>query len=165
MCTDLLGSLLRLILYWHWPNASEHASSIFAFVLLGFYAWHRYDHRAFFVVPVFVVLFYDAIFKVVNSMVFGQWVWGPLNMVAFTMFAFLYWVLGYKFPTWTIPVAVAANAWSVLDGFRYSYGFGAPASAATSLYPNLKEVLVNLGVVVAVALQIRMRGLKDVKGG
>lgn len=161
--TGLLASLTWLILYWHWPDASEHAFSIFAFVLLGVYAWHRYDHRAFFVVPAFVVLFYDAVFKAVNSMAFNQWVWGPLNMVAFTMFAFLYWILGYRFPTWTIPIAVVANVWSVLDGFQYSYGFGALPSAATAFYPNFKEVLVNLGVVMAVALQIRFRGLKSAK--
>lgn len=127
---------------------------------LAFYAWKKYDHRAFFVVPGFVVFFYDAVWKLVNLVVFGQWTWGILNIMSLSMFAFLYWVIGYRFPTWTVPVVLLSYLWSALDGFQYSYGFGAPLSAQTAFYPNFKEVVSNLAVVVALGLQVRYGGLK-----
>lgn len=157
--TDLLG----LILYWHWPNASEHAFSIFACMLVAVYALRKYGYHAFIVIPGFVLLFYDAVFKAVNLAVFGEWTWGPLNIVSLTLFALLYWILGYRFPTWTVPVVLLSYVWTAQAGFQYSYGFGAPASSLTAFWPNFREVVTNLSIAAALGLQLRFGGLKSAK--
>lgn len=148
-----MNPLLYWVLYWHWPNPGVHGSTIVGFLLLGVYCWKRLGYKAFLVVPVFVAMFWDSLFLIVNEARSGVFVWAWEEVALYGLVTAIYLWRGYRFPYWALPAVAAYWGLCLVDGFRYSYGFGAPASALTDLYVNSKEVFAAFGVIGATALQ------------